>query len=167
MNLLQTLDRALARLVALAAWLGLGVATLLFLQWPLRIFLGDAGRQANDVGQWLFALFLAASLVAATRANAHLAADAFARRFSPRARRMIWRVALLGAILPWSLFLLYAGAPIAWRSLLQLERYQDTLNPGYFLIKLAAFALPVLAALDALLELSRPDDTSPADMPPQ
>ena len=111
MSLLRAIDRALARLIALAAWLGLGVTALLFLQWPLRIALGEASRQANDLGQWLFALFLAASFVAATRADAHLAADAFARRFSPRRRATIWRVALLGAVLPWSLFLIYAGAP--------------------------------------------------------
>ena len=154
MSLLHTLDRALARLIGLAAWLGLGVAALLFLQWPLRIFLGEASRQANDLGQWLFALFLACAFTAATRARAHLAADAFARKFPPRLRRNFWRAALVLAIIPWSLFLIYVGAPVAWRALLQLERYQDTLNPGYFLIKLAALALPCLAALDAALDLA-------------
>ena len=154
MRLITSLDRALQRLLDAGAWLGLAVALLLFLQWPLRAAFGEASRQANDLGQLLFALFLACAFTAATRARAHLSADAFAQRFPPRLRQNFWRAALVLAILPWSLFLIYAGAPIAWRALLQLERYQDTLNPGYFLIKLAAFALPCLAALDAGLDLA-------------
>ena len=154
MRLLKLIDAALARLTDLAAWLGLGVAVLLFAQWPLRVILGDVSRQANDLGQWLFALFLAAAFTAATRAGAHLSADSLARAYTVRTRAYLARAALLSAVLPWALFLIYAGAPIAWRSLAQLERFQDTLDPGYFMIKLAALALPLLAALDALIVLA-------------
>ena len=154
MRLLKLLDTGLSRLTGLAAWLGLAVAALLFAQWPLRALLGDVSRQANDLGQWLFALFLAAAFTAATRAGAHLSADSLARAYTVRTRAYLARAALLIAVLPWALFLIYAGAPIAWRSLAQLERFQDTLDPGYFMIKLAALALPLLAALDALIVLA-------------
>ena len=70
-------------------WLALPIATLLFLQWPLREWLQAYSREANDLGQILFAVFVAASVTAATRAQAHIAADVLSRRFSSRLQRNI------------------------------------------------------------------------------
>jgi hypothetical protein len=58
----QSLDRALDCIVRSGAWLVLPVAVLLFLQWPLREVLGRHSREANNLGQWLFALYVAVAL---------------------------------------------------------------------------------------------------------
>ena len=106
MGLIRSLDRAVAAIVALGRWLVIPVVLLLFLQWPLRDLVRAYSRQANDVGQWTFALVVAVAVTAATRARAHLAADAFALRYAPAARRRIEQAAALLVLIPWALFLL-------------------------------------------------------------
>ena len=51
--------------------------------------------------------------------------------------------------------MIWTIAPTAWRSALSLERFSETLNPGYFLIKVAALLLAVLALAQALLDVLR------------
>ena len=46
--------------------------------------------------------------------------------------------------------------PIAWRSALLLEKFPETLNGGYFLIKVAAVLLALLTLAQALLDLRKP-----------
>src|SRR5437868_2421511 len=64
---LATLDRTLGRLVAAASILVLPVSLLLFLQWPLREWLLAYSREANDLAQVLFALYVSVAITAATR----------------------------------------------------------------------------------------------------
>ena len=65
-------DRALG-------WLVLPVALALFLQWPLRDFVKAYSREANDLGQWVFALYASLAMTFAAREHAHLAVDAIAQ----------------------------------------------------------------------------------------
>ena len=78
MRLVLALDRALKAVLELAKWLVFPVVILLFLQWPLRDLVQSYSREANDLGQWIFALFMAVAVTAATRERIHLAADTFA-----------------------------------------------------------------------------------------
>ena len=87
-GILRFLDQIVGFVLAAAKWLALPVVTLLFLQWPLRTIVGTYSREANDLGQWLFALYVAASIAAATRAKAHLAADTISRNYSDNTRAM-------------------------------------------------------------------------------
>jgi TRAP-type C4-dicarboxylate transport system permease small subunit len=141
--------------VALGQWLVLPVSLLLFLQWPLRDVVQAYSREANDLAQWLFALYVSLAVTDATRQRTHLAADALARRYPDRVRRGIGRLAALLCVLPWSLFVLVAGAAPVWHSLRQLEQFPDTYNPGYFIVKLAAWLLALLALLQALVDMGR------------
>jgi TRAP-type mannitol/chloroaromatic compound transport system permease small subunit len=59
-------------------------------------------------------------------------------------------------LVPWALFLLIAGWPIAAQSVRLLESFPETYNPGYFLVKASAWLLALLVLLQALLELARP-----------
>lgn len=150
----EGLDRLLGRIAEAGKWLALPVVLLLFAQWPLRDLVRCCSREANDIGQWIFALFIAIALTAATRAGTHLRADIFAQRFSPSARR---RIAAAGAglfALPWSLFVIVVYGRDAWRSLLLLERFPDTNNPGYFVIKLAVVLMAALLAAQAIVQIS-------------
>ena len=112
----------------------------MFLQWPLRDIVRAYSREANDLGQIIFALFVAVSVTAATRAGTHLAADTLAQRYSARTRHRLKQLGAALGLLPWALFVLFAGKSIVMPSVLGLEAFPDTNNPGYFLIKCGALA---------------------------
>jgi TRAP-type C4-dicarboxylate transport system permease small subunit len=155
------LDHAVNRLLSAIKWLALPVTALLFLQWPLREIIRAWSREANDLGQWLFALFVAASVVAATRAHAHLASDALAQRYSDATRTRLNVVAIGAAVAPWALFVLWSGATQITVSIAGRERFPDTGNFGYFILK---GALPLLMALilaQALVDCVRWFKSSP------
>lgn len=149
-------DRALGRIIAAGRWLVLPVALVLFLQWPLRDFVQWGSREANDLGQWIFALYVSLAVTFATRERAHLAVDAFAHGYGPATQDRIARWGALLCVAPWALFMIWTVEPTAIRSLLSLEKFPETNNFGYFLIKLAALLLAVLAFLQVVLDLLRP-----------
>lgn len=138
-----------------AAALVLPLALLLFAQWPLREWLQIGSREANDLAQILFALYVAVAVSAATRDGSHLGT---AQRRAP-GRWRAW--ALLGCVAPWALFTLWSSAPQLLASLRLLERFPETMNPGYFLIKLSMALMLLLALGDALRALLRRPDAAP------
>jgi TRAP-type mannitol/chloroaromatic compound transport system permease small subunit len=152
---IDTVDRMMGRLLAAARWLVLPVALILFLQWPLRDFVQWGSREANDLGQWIFALYVSLAVSFATRERAHLAVDAIAHDYPARVRDLIARWGAVLSVAPWCLFMLWTTWPMAQRSALVLERFPDTFNPGYFLIKVAAVVLALLALLQAILDLRK------------
>jgi TRAP-type mannitol/chloroaromatic compound transport system permease small subunit len=144
-----------------AQWLALPLALLLFLQWPLREWLHAYSREANDLAQILFALYVAVAVGEAMRRRAHVAADAFVHHFSERTRAMLARAGALLVLVPWCTFVLYAVAPMAWNALRHTEAFAETLNPGYFVIKLAVVVLAALVLLQALLDIVWPQHVEP------
>ena len=155
MALLKRLDRLIASLIAAAQWLALPLIVLLFLQWPLRDWVQCCSREANDLGQVMFALYVAFSISAATRAGTHLAADTLAQRYSARTRERLKRFGGALAVLPWALFVLYASRSIVSASVLGLEAFPDTNNFGYFIIKAALAIMAVMVIAQALVGLFR------------
>ena len=155
--MLRLLDRFVAAILAAVKWLGLPIVVLLFLQWPLRSIVGAYSREANDLGQWLFAIYVAASVTAATRAGTHLSADMFAHAYSPGTRRRIARAGTLFGLIPWSIVVLITSRGMVLGSVAELERFPDTFNPGYFIIKLALWLLAGLMLIEGVLELFRPE----------
>jgi len=156
---MRALDRCVAAAVRGAAVLVLPLAFLLFLQWPLREIVQAGSRQANDFAQVLFALYVAAAVTAATREHAHLASDLLAQRYSPRWRAWLARAAALFVTAPAAAFILWSSAAPTWQSVLGLERFPETVNPGYFLVRLAVFVLAALLLAQALLDaLGTPHD---------
>ncbi len=149
-------DRAVAGLIGAGQWLVLPVSLLLFLQWPMRDLLHAYSTAANDLAQWLFALYVSLAVTAATRAGTHLAAGSFAQRYSPRARGRIVKEAALFCVLPWSGFVLTTGAPDAWRSLRMLEAFPETYSPGYFLVKVSAMLLAAMLLAQGIIDVLRP-----------
>ena len=156
MRWLGVIDRGLGWLIEAGRWLVLPVALILFLQWPLRDFVRAWSREANDLGQWIFALYVSLAMTFATRERAHLAVDAIAHGYSVRVRHAIARWGEFLCVAPWALFMMWTVGPTVQRSVLQLENFSETNNPGYFLIKVAALLLAVLALMQAVLDLLRP-----------
>src|SRR5262249_28760821 len=81
-RLIGGLDRLVAAILSGGRWLLLPVVLLLFLQWPLRDLVRAWSRDANDLGPWLFALYVAMGFTAATRADTHPPPDPPARPHS-------------------------------------------------------------------------------------
>jgi TRAP-type mannitol/chloroaromatic compound transport system permease small subunit len=155
-RLIGGLDRLIAAILEVGQWLLLPVVALLFLQWPLREIVQHFSREANDLGQWLFALYVAMAFTAATRAHTHLAADAVARHYAERTREWLWRLGVLIGLVPWALFVAIAGAKLIIPSVLAREAFADTYNPGYFIIKLALWVLAGLILAQSIVDIFRP-----------
>ncbi|MGH6664294.1 MAG: TRAP transporter small permease subunit [Pseudolabrys sp.] len=156
MGWLHRLDHLIGRITAGAQWLALPLILLLFLQWPLRDMVRCCSRQANDLGQIFFAVLVAVSVTAATRAGTHLASDALAYRYSPHTRRRLRQFGAAFAVLPWAIFIVVASKSFVAGSVLGLELFPDTFNPGYFIIKAAIWIMAVLMIAQAVLDIARP-----------
>lgn len=153
---LDTLDRIVRAFTGAGKWLAIPVLLFLFAQWPLRDLFRFWSREANDLGQIFFALYVAIAVTAATRAGTHLAADALARHYRPRVRRLLIRLGALFGLLPWGLFVVFASRQIAFLSIMRLESFPDTFNPGYFFVKGAMVLLALLVIAQAVLDIARP-----------
>jgi TRAP-type mannitol/chloroaromatic compound transport system permease small subunit len=158
----RILDRLIGAVVAAARWLALPLVVLLFLQWPLRDLVRLYSREANDLGQVAFALFVAVSVTAATRARTHLAADLLARRYSARTRRHLARIGAAIGLLPWAVFILVISKTTVVSSVQHLEAFQDSGNPGYFLIKLALWLMAVVVIAQAVVDVFGPSKAGDA-----
>ncbi len=158
--MIGALDRVIGAVISAGRWLALPVVAALFLQWPLRDAVRCCSREANDLGQWIFALFIAVAVTAATRARIHLAADSHAKTYSVTTRKWIALGGNLIVLLPWSIALIVMNWPLARDSARFLERFPDTSNPGYFLIKVAALLLALLVFAQAIVDLFARDENS-------
>ncbi len=154
-TLFRGLDRLIGQIVDAIKWLALPLIVLLFLQWPLRDLFRIFSREANDLGQVVFAFFVAASVTAATRAKTHLAADFLARHYTARVRRRLHQLGIVVGLLPWALFVLIASRATVVSSLHDREAFQDSGNPGYFLIKLSLWLMAILIIGQSLVDIFR------------
>ena len=137
-------------LLLLTSLLVLPLALLLFAQWPLRDWVQAGSLLANDTAQILFAFYVAVGITAASRAGAHLAAPRKARAATRSGTT--WRAGLMLLCLgPWTLFMIWSAAPLIATSVRNLDRFGETLTPGYFLIKVALGLLLALVLIDAVL----------------
>lgn len=155
-SIIKQIDRLVAGIVIGMQWLVLPLIVLLFLQWPLREIIHGYSREANDLGQIIFALYVAVSVTAATRAGTHLAADMMSQNYSARARRIIQRLGAGLGLLPWALFIFYAGKSTVMSSVGLLEAFADTANPGYFIVKVALWIMALLIVAQSLIDIFRP-----------
>jgi TRAP-type C4-dicarboxylate transport system permease small subunit len=145
---LSTLRNLLTLICLLASVLVLPLAALLFAQWPLREVVQAGSRLANDMAQILFAVYAAVAVTAASLAHTHLAA---ARHDPGREPRRWRRIALAACVGPWALFMLWSSFPLIRDSVTGLEKFSETLAPGFFVIKLALGLLLLLALAEALV----------------
>ena len=135
-------------LVLAASLLVLPLAALLCAQWPLRDWVQAYSRQANDLAQIVFAIYMAVAVTAASRDGVHLAAGHVLHEREANPPR--WRAwAVLACVAPWAVFMLWSAGPQMWQSLVQSERFGETLSPGFFLTKLSLGLMVVLVFIDA------------------
>jgi hypothetical protein len=142
------------RLLLLAASaLVVPLTLLLFAQWPLRDVVQAGSRQANDLAQVIFAVYMAIAVTAASIEGMHLAARHAPDEHDKPVRWRVWAVFVCTA--PWAAFLLWTSAPGVWQSARQLERFGETLNPGYFLIRVSLWLLAALVLAYGVASVAR------------
>lgn len=148
----SVIDRLIDKLCLAASVLVVPLSLLLFSQWPLREWVGRWSHEVDDFGQICFAIFIGAAVTYATRRRAHLAADVLAHRYTFLTRVRLERIASILIALPWAAFVLYAAWPSLARSVVQLEGFADTYNPGFFLLRVAVGLLAAMVLIQALLD---------------
>ena len=139
----------------------LPLSLLLFAQWPLRDVVGFGSRPANDIAQWIFAIYVALALRHTTRVRGHMATDTLAAHYPSPVREAIYCWGQGLCVLPWAVFVLVSGAPMVWQSVRGLEAFPDTFNPLYFVIKISAWLMALLMTLQTLLDLVASDRAPP------
>ena len=136
-----------------ASALVLPLTVLLFAQWPLRDLLQAGSRTANDAAQVIFAIYMAVAVTAASASGMHLAAH---HTPDEHAQPRGWRAwAVFACVVPWATFVLWTSAANVWQSAMQLERFGETLTPGYFLIRTALWLLAALVLMQAVAAVAR------------
>lgn len=147
--ILLVVSNLLRWLTLAASILVIGLSLLLFVQWPLRDWLQAYSRQANDVGQILFALYACFAITAASQTKTHLA---MTKHGGPATQPGVpWHNwTLLLCLAPWALFLMWTAAPQMLASIAQLESFSEGNTPGYFFLRIALVLLPVFVLLEAL-----------------
>jgi hypothetical protein len=125
------------------------------LQWPLRDIFRAWSRDANDLGQWLFALYVAMAFTAATRAHTHSPPTRVARHY-PSARAPAGAARRARSASSRGRCSSSAARNLVIASLRSLEAFADTYNPGYFMIKLALWLLAGLVLMQAIIDIARP-----------
>ena len=131
------------RLLLLAAGaLVIPLSLLLFAQGPLRDVVQAGSRQANDLAQVIFAVYMAIAVTAASIDGMHLAARHAPDEHDEPVRWRAW--AVFACTAPWAGVVLWTSSAGVWQSVMQLERFGETLNPGYFLIRVSLWLLAAL-----------------------
>jgi TRAP-type C4-dicarboxylate transport system permease small subunit len=151
-------DRALDAFTGAGSPLAIAVTLLLCLQWPLRDVVHAGSTLANDLAQWLFALYVALSIRHAAVHHAHLTARGdLAPLCDPRSpRRVRWRgVGAALCLLPWGLYLLVTAWPEVAHAVASRERFPETDSPGYFMTHVAMALLALLATWQGARDLWR------------
>jgi hypothetical protein len=143
------------RLLLLASGaLVLPLTLLLFAQWPLRDLVQAGSRTANDAAQVIFAIYMAVAVTAASVGGMHLAAHHTPDEH--HAEPPGWRRwAVFACTGPWAAYLLWSSAGSVWQSVMQMERFGETLTPGYFLIRLALWLLAALVLVHGIASVTR------------
>jgi TRAP-type C4-dicarboxylate transport system permease small subunit len=148
--MVQTGDGLMRVIGSLASLLVIPLVLMLFIQWPLREWVQAYARQANDIGQIFFALYVAVAITAASLSQSHLAVGTHNHPQPPN-KHALWRAcAVLVCVVPWALFMLWACFPILRVSVLEFERFPEALTPGYFVIKIALALLLLLVLWHAI-----------------
>jgi len=137
------------------AWLVLAVVFLLFLQNPLREFIGRGQFLANDMGQLSHATVFMLGVAYAWRCDRQVRVDLVYGRLSARAKATVNLLGTLFLLLPWVALVAWDAVPSAWQSWQLLEHFPESGSPGFFVMKTVVAAFALLLAMQALAVVLR------------
>ena len=160
--LLDALDRLASAIEAavdlvgrVTAWLVLAVVFLLFVQNPLREYLGYGQFLTNDMGQLSHAAVFMIGVAYAWLWDRQVRVDLFYRTMSPRAKALVNLLGTVFLLLPWLALVTWDAVPSAIDSARLLERFPETGSPGFFVMKAVVVVFAAMMTLQALAVIAR------------
>jgi TRAP-type mannitol/chloroaromatic compound transport system permease small subunit len=161
-RVLDALDRLADRIEALIdrigrvmAWLVLAVVFLLFVQNPLREYLGRGQFFANDMGQLCHAAVFMIGVAYAWRWDRQVRVDLLYRNMGARAKALVNLLGTVFLLLPWLALVTWDAVPNAIESVRNLEGFPETGSPGFFVMKSLLLVFAAMMSLQAAAVIAR------------
>ena len=151
-NAIETLIDGVGHVVS---WLVLAVVFLLFVQNPLREFVGQGQFLANDMGQLTHAAVFMIGVAYAWRWDRQVRVDLFYRGMTPRWKAIVNLLGTCFLLLPWLAIVTWDAVPTALQSLQIVERFPESGSPGFFLMKWLLVAFSVTMTLQAVAVVAK------------
>jgi TRAP-type mannitol/chloroaromatic compound transport system permease small subunit len=138
-----------------SSWLVLAVVFFLFVQNPLREYIGRGQFAANDMGQLCHAAVFMIGVAYAWRWDRQVRVDLFYRSFSPRVRAIVNLLGTLLLLSPWLALVGWNAWPEVVHSWKLWEHFPETETPGYFLLKTLLVVFALTMTLQAIAVIAR------------
>ncbi|MGZ5035835.1 MAG: TRAP transporter small permease subunit [Usitatibacter sp.] len=154
-RLADLLEAVVDRVGRAFAWLVLAVVFLLFVQNPLREYIGRGQFFANDMGQLCHATVFMIGIAYAWRWDRQVRVDLVYRNMGPRARALVNLLGTVFLLLPWIVLVTWNAVPDAIDSVRNVEGFPETGSPGFFVMKSLILAFAAMVILQALAVIAR------------
>ena len=151
----DALETVVDRVGRAAAWLVLAVVFLLFVQNPLREFVGRGQFFANDMGQLAHAAVFMIGCAYAWRWDRQVRMDLGYRGMGPRKKAVVNLLGTVFLLLPWLVFVTLDAVPAVIDSVKNLEGFPESGSPGFFVMKSLLIAFAATMGLQAAAVIAR------------
>ena len=154
-RLADGLETVVDRVGRLAAWLVLAVVFLLFVQNPLREYLGRGQFVANDMGQLAHAAVFMIGCAYAWRWDRQVRMDLAYRTMRPRTKALVNLLGTVFLLIPWLLLVTWDAVPTVIESVRHAEGFPESGSPGFFVMKSLLLAFAGTMGLQAAAVVAR------------
>lgn len=154
-RLADALEAVVDRIGRVMAWLVLAVVFLLFVQNPLREYLGRGQFFANDMGQLSHAAVFMIGVAYAWRWDRQVRVDLFYRNMGARRKAVVNLLGTVFLLLPWLFLVTRDAVPDVIDSVKHLEGFPETGSPGFFVMKSLLLAFAAMMGLQATAVIAR------------
>jgi TRAP-type mannitol/chloroaromatic compound transport system permease small subunit len=154
-NLADAIEWLIDGIGRTVSWLVLAVVFLLFVQNPLREFVGRGQFFANDMGQLAHAAVFMIGVAYAWRWDRQVRVDLFYRRMTARQRAIVNLLGTSFLLVPWLAVVAWDAVPTVLLSVRIVESFPESGSPGYFLLKSLLLAFTVTMTLQAVAVIAR------------
>jgi len=149
------IERLVDRIGRTAAWLVLAVVFLLFVQNPIRQYIGRGQFLANDMGQLCHAAVFMLGAAYAWRWDRQVRVDLVYGRMTPRGRAWVNLIGTVLLLLPWLALVAWDAVPTAIQSVKLAEGFPESGSPGFFVMKSIVVLFVATMALQAAAVIAR------------
>jgi TRAP-type mannitol/chloroaromatic compound transport system permease small subunit len=154
-RLANAIEALVDRIGRATAWLVLAVVFLLFVQNPLRVYLGRGQFLANDMGQLAHAAVFMIGVAYAWRWDRQVRMDLFYRNMGPRAEAVVNLLGTVFLLLPWLVLVTLDAVPTVIESVKMVEGFPESGSPGFFVMKSILLAFAATMGLQAAAVIAR------------
>ncbi len=154
-RLANAIEAVVDRIGHVMAWLVLVEVFLLFVQNPLREYVGRGQFFANDMGQLSHAAVFMIGVAYAWRWDRQVRVDLFYGSMGPRTKAVVNLLGTVFLLLPWLALVTWDAVPTVIESVQIVERFPETGSPGFFVLKSLLLAFAATMSLQAAAVIAR------------